>query len=131
MNTPPKVSSNQAHPQIKITSVILFKFYVFYKDMFFYNNIDFPFAFLLFCATKKSIMKITYNQNTINDIHGCDAVFMPYSGQDRCNRCILADSDNCADAPCSEEERKDGRRGYFRASKTADTPYSVAAGFTV
>lgn len=74
-------------------------------------------------------MKITYNQNTINDIHGFDAVFMPYSGADRCNRCILSDSDKCRSAPCSEDERKDGRRGYFRASKDADTPYSVAAGF--
>lgn len=100
--------------------------------MFFDYTVDFAFVFLLFCTRKtRTEMKITYDQNTISDIHGFDAVFMPYSGKDRCNRCALCHSEKCPDIPCSEEERKDGRRGYFRASKTADTPYSVAAGFNV
>ena len=100
--------------------------------MFFDYTVDFAFVFLLFCTRlKRRNMKITYDQNTISDIHGFDAVFMPYGGKDRCNRCALYHSEKCPDIPCSEEERKDGRRGYFRASKTADTPYSVAAGFNV
>lgn len=33
--------------------------------------------------------------------------------KDTCNKCLLKNSDECADAPCHGEYRADGKNGYY------------------
>jgi hypothetical protein len=52
------------------------------------------------------------------EIRNSDAgqiVFVPYSKEDRCNRCVLLHYDeSCHNTPCSKKERRDKTPGYYR-----------------
>jgi len=67
-------------------------------------------------------MVISKDQTEIKDGSEVKAVFCEYNGEYRCNRCIYMQSAKCSKIPCSEDERDDGRRGYFRA---VNQPYSA------
>jgi len=72
---------------------------------------------------------VSRDQNEIRDSKDPIAVFMEYGGENRCGRCCFADSKACAEVPCSEDERRDKKRGFFRAANIKGTNYSVADGF--
>lgn len=42
-------------------------------------------------------------------------IFVPYKGENRCNKCIFAYNKMCEEAKCTSEERKDKKTGFFRA----------------
>ncbi len=62
-----------------------------------------------------------------NEVQACamTAIFVPYSGNDKCLRCIFSIYDNgtCGSVPCTAEERKDGLTGYFRQSNVQIIEY--------
>lgn len=42
-------------------------------------------------------------------------IFVPYKGENRCNRCIFAYNRMCSEMDCTPEERSDKKIGFFRA----------------
>ena len=58
------------------------------------------------------------------------AVFVEYSGEYRCAKCVFQDSPKkCKSAPCSPDERKDKRRGFFRAANAIGSQYTITDAF--
>ena len=58
------------------------------------------------------------------------ALFVEYSGECRCAKCLFQDNPKkCRAAKCSPDERKDGKRGFFRAVNAKGSKYAVADGF--
>lgn len=57
------------------------------------------------------------------------AFFMPYKGDNRCNKCMFCtDEKMCMVAPCLSVERKDGQTGFFRSANgegAAEYNYTV------
>jgi len=75
-------------------------------------------------------MTINSSQTEITGKGGfTNAVFVEYAGESRCSKCVFQSNDKkCKFAPCSPDERKDGRRGFFRAFNANTSPYRLADG---
>lgn len=64
-------------------------------------------------------MTITQDQNltviTVKNKAKNEALFVCYEKENRCNRCFYAYRQECEEVPCTSEERKDRKTGYWRA----------------
>lgn len=70
------------------------------------------------------------DQTEIIGSSGVTAIFIEYHGYHRCAKCIFQSNEKkCEKAPCTPEERKDGRRGFFRAANAKGNPYKVSYEF--
>lgn len=74
-------------------------------------------------------MRVTGSQCEVSDSKRVVAVFMPYSGEHRCAKCVFQTSDFCKRAPCTADERKDGRQGFFRAANKSTSEFAIADAF--
>lgn len=67
---------------------------------------------------KEIIFDSKINKQTELEIRDSDAgqiVFVPYSKEDRCNKCALClFEDSCQNTPCNEDDRRDKLTGYYR-----------------
>lgn len=55
------------------------------------------------------------NELEIRNSDAGQVVFVPYTKQDRCNKCALyLYKDSCLKTPCNEDDRKDKLTGYYR-----------------
>lgn len=58
-----------------------------------------------------------YGSNKISGMNTIIAKFMPYNGDGcRCAKCIFSIDGKCEELPCTSDERKDGKEGFFRAA---------------
>ncbi len=76
-------------------------------------------------------MEVSAKQDVIRKGSEIVAVFMEYNGDaHRCAKCVFQSSDKkCASAPCLPKERKDRRKGFWRAANAHSGEYRINEAF--
>ena len=86
---------------------------------------------------KNKPVKVSVDQNivfgtTSKCLGSKESIFVEYRGSDcRCAKCYYCyDEDTCSQVPCTKEERKDGKTGYFRLMAELPKEYAFESNGT-